>query len=130
MSNTKSGLTTQGRHLQFTRVVFGSHGNWFVAGDQHGHLFLFDLARNKYKLLHKAGQSCTALGACISRPNEVLMALADYTLRCIDVGECCNIYISMYIQKYVSSYIIVQCYCSSVISIESTKFMHAEEKEL
>ncbi len=88
ITNCVSGLTSKGRHLQFTRVAF-SHGcKWFVAGDQQGRLYLFDLFRNRFNLLYKAGQSCTALTCCVSRPNEILMALADYTLRCIDVGEC------------------------------------------
>ena len=47
---------------------------------------LLDFLR-RFKLVHKTGQACTALVACISRPNEVLVALADYSLKCIDTGE-------------------------------------------
>ena len=42
---------------------------------------------SRFKLVHKAGQACTALVACISRPDEMLVALADYSLKCIDTGK-------------------------------------------
>lgn len=87
VSNTKTGLTSQGQHTQFTRVAFGYHGNWFAAGDQQGNVFQFDLSKNRFKLVHKTGHSCTALATCVSRSNEILVAMADYSLRCIDVGE-------------------------------------------
>ena len=41
----------------------------------------------RFKLVHRTGQSCAALVACISRPSKVLVALADYSLKCIDIGE-------------------------------------------
>lgn len=47
VSNTKPGLTAQGKHLQFTKVAFVFHGNWFVAGDHHGNIYHFDLIRNR-----------------------------------------------------------------------------------
>ena len=47
MSNVKTGLTAQGKHLQFSRVAFGYHGNWFVAGDHHGNIYHFDLTKNR-----------------------------------------------------------------------------------
>lgn len=48
VSNTKIGITLQGRHMQFTRVAFGLHGNWFVAGDQLGVIYHFDINKNRY----------------------------------------------------------------------------------
>ena len=47
VSNIKTGLTAQGKHLQFSRVAFGFHGNWFVAGDHHGNIYHFDLTKNR-----------------------------------------------------------------------------------
>ena len=47
VSNVKTGLTAQGKHLQFSRVAFGFHGNWFVAGDHHGNIYHFDLIKNR-----------------------------------------------------------------------------------
>lgn len=35
----------------------------------------------------KTGLSCTSLVCCITRSNEVLVALADYSLKCVDVGK-------------------------------------------
>lgn len=50
-------------------------------------LFLFLV---RFKLIGRVGQSVTALACCIGRPNEVLVAVADYTIRCIDIGETHN----------------------------------------
>ena len=47
MSNTKAGLTPKGKHMQFTKVAFCCHGNWFVAGDQLGQIYQFDMAKNR-----------------------------------------------------------------------------------
>lgn len=47
VSNTKLGLTSQGRRMQFTKVGFGFHGDWFVGGDQLGNVYRFDMANNK-----------------------------------------------------------------------------------
>jgi len=47
LSNTKSGLTSQGKRLLFSKVAFGLHGNWFAAGDHLGNLYHFDLAKNR-----------------------------------------------------------------------------------
>lgn len=48
VGNTKAGLTTQGRRMVFTKVAFSCHGNWFVAGDQLGQVYQFDLTKNRY----------------------------------------------------------------------------------
>ena len=49
ISNTKTGLTSQGRHMLFTKIAFGIglHGNWFVAGDQLGNIYKFDITGNR-----------------------------------------------------------------------------------
>lgn len=52
MRNTKLGMTAQGKHVRFTKVAFGYHGNWFIAGDQHGNLYHFDIDANRW------GQPC------------------------------------------------------------------------
>ena len=48
VNNTWVGLTARGRHISFVKVAFGSHGSWFIAGDQLGVLYCFDLARNRW----------------------------------------------------------------------------------
>lgn len=77
--------------MQFTKVAFGRHGNWFVAGDQLGHVYHFDIAINKFKLVMKAGHACTGLACCITRPTEILVALADYTVKCVDIDSGCTV---------------------------------------
>jgi len=39
-------------------------------------------------VVQRTGQACTALAFNIKRPTEILVALADYTVRCYDIGEC------------------------------------------
>lgn len=41
---------------------------------------------SRFKLVVRGGHACTALCCSISRPSEVLLALADYSIRCVDVG--------------------------------------------
>ncbi|KAL5467429.1 hypothetical protein EMCRGX_G031650 [Ephydatia muelleri] len=85
ISNTKVGLTSQGKHMQFVRVAFGCHGNWFVGGDQQGNIYHFNIAANRFKLIYRSGLSSTALVCCSHRPNEILAAFSDYTIRCLDI---------------------------------------------
>lgn len=33
--------------MQFVRVAFGCHGNWFVGGDQQGNIYHFNIAANR-----------------------------------------------------------------------------------
>ena len=47
VGNTRAGLTPQGKHMQFTRVGFGYHGNQLVAGDQHGNIYQLNMANNR-----------------------------------------------------------------------------------
>lgn len=84
ISNTKVGLTAQGRHMQFLRVAFGCHGNWFVGGDQQGNIYHFSIEVNRFRVVYKSGLSCTALVCNSLRPNEIAAAFSDYTIRCID----------------------------------------------
>lgn len=41
----------------------------------------------RFKLILKAKQPCTGLICCITRSNEVLVALSDYSIKCVDVGK-------------------------------------------
>ena len=41
----------------------------------------------RFKLIGRVGHSITALACCIGRPSEILAAVADYSIKCIDVGE-------------------------------------------
>ena len=45
-------------------------------------IFIF----SRFSLIHKTGTPCTALSFCLRRKNEVLVALADNSLRCYDTG--------------------------------------------
>ena len=40
----------------------------------------------RFSLIQRTGQACTALAFNIKRPTEILVALADYTVRCYDTG--------------------------------------------
>ena len=40
----------------------------------------------RFSLIQRTGQACTALAFNIKRPTEILVALADYTVRCYDIG--------------------------------------------
>lgn len=93
--------------MQFVRVAYGCQGNWFVGGDQQGNIYHFNIAANRrvcagkyvshykvnawlskirFRQIYRSGLSCTALVCCLHRPNEILAAFSDYTIRCLDVG--------------------------------------------
>ncbi|KAL4616977.1 TBC1 domain family member 31 [Arapaima gigas] len=70
--------------VRFLHVAFDVTGESFLAGDHHGNIYVFDIARNRFKLVQKTGQACTALAFSLRRTTEYLVALADYSIKCFD----------------------------------------------
>uniref|UniRef100_A0A3P8VUA3 TBC1 domain family member 31 n=1 Tax=Cynoglossus semilaevis TaxID=244447 RepID=A0A3P8VUA3_CYNSE len=74
----------QGKTVRFLHVSFDTTGDSFLAGDHHGNIYVFDISRNRFCLVRKTGQACTALAFSLRRTTEFLVALADYTVKCFD----------------------------------------------
>ncbi|XP_028281100.1 TBC1 domain family member 31 [Parambassis ranga] len=70
--------------VRFLHVAFDTTGDSFLAGDHHGNIYVFDISRNRFRLVQKTGQACTALAFSLRRTAEFLVALADYTVKCFD----------------------------------------------
>uniref|UniRef100_A0A667YRM4 TBC1 domain family member 31 n=1 Tax=Myripristis murdjan TaxID=586833 RepID=A0A667YRM4_9TELE len=75
------------RSLRFLHVAFDTTGDSFLAGDHHGNIYVFDISRNRFRLVQKTGQACTALAFNLRRTTEFLVALADYSIKCFDKGR-------------------------------------------
>ncbi|KAL5021911.1 hypothetical protein ScPMuIL_001066 [Solemya velum] len=85
VSNSQSGaLSGPARNVRFLHTAFDNIGDSFVAGDHQGHVYLFDIAKNRFSLVQKSGVACTALAFNLRRRSEFLMALSDYSLKCYD----------------------------------------------
>lgn len=74
----------QHKTVRFLHVAFDTTGESFIAGDHHGNIYVFDIGRNRFRLVQKTGQACTALAFTLRRTTEFLVALADYTVKCFD----------------------------------------------
>ncbi|XP_034063579.1 TBC1 domain family member 31 isoform X1 [Gymnodraco acuticeps] len=74
----------QAKIVRFLHVTFDTTGDSFLAGDHHGNIYVFDISRNRFRLVQKTGQACTALAFSLRRTTEFLVALADYTIKCFD----------------------------------------------
>ncbi|KAK5862681.1 hypothetical protein PBY51_018050 [Eleginops maclovinus] len=74
----------QAKIVRFLHVTFDTTGDSFLAGDHHGNIYIFDISRNRFRLVQKTGQACTALAFSLRRTTEFLVALADYTIKCFD----------------------------------------------
>lgn len=74
----------QTKTVRFLHVAFNTTGESFIAGDHHGNIYVFDISRNRFRLVQKTGQACTALAFTLRRTTEFLVALADYTVKCFD----------------------------------------------
>uniref|UniRef100_A0A665T124 TBC1 domain family member 31 n=1 Tax=Echeneis naucrates TaxID=173247 RepID=A0A665T124_ECHNA len=74
----------QSKAVRFLHVAFDTTGDSFLAGDHHGNIYVFDISRNRFRLLQKTGQACTALAFTLRRTTEFLVALADYSIKCFD----------------------------------------------
>ncbi|XP_053571911.1 TBC1 domain family member 31 [Bombina bombina] len=69
---------------RFLQVAFDSAGDCFLAGDHLGNIYLFNLNRNRFDLVQRTTQACTALAFNLHRKSEFLVALADYSVKCFD----------------------------------------------
>ncbi|KAL2084281.1 hypothetical protein ACEWY4_019799 [Coilia grayii] len=76
--------THQNKTVRFLHVAFDTTGESFLAGDHHGNIYVFDIIRNRFRLVQKTGQACTALAFSLRRTTEFLVALADYSIKCFD----------------------------------------------
>ncbi|KAK7887136.1 hypothetical protein WMY93_026757 [Mugilogobius chulae] len=74
----------QFKTVRFLHVAFDTTGESFITGDHHGNIYEFDIGRNRFRLVQKTGQACTALAFTLRRTSEFLVALADYTVKCFD----------------------------------------------
>ncbi|KAM6909708.1 TBC1 domain family member 31 [Xenentodon cancila] len=74
----------QAKAVRFLHVAFDATGDAFLAGDHHGNIYVFDISRNRFRLVQRTGQACTALAFSLRRTAEFLVALPDYTIKCFD----------------------------------------------
>ncbi|XP_074997320.1 TBC1 domain family member 31 isoform X2 [Calonectris borealis] len=70
--------------IRFLNVAFDSSGDSLLAGDHQGNIYVFDLNGNRFKLVQRTMQACTALAFNLRRKTEFLVALADYSIKCFD----------------------------------------------
>nr|XP_026655519.1 TBC1 domain family member 31 isoform X1 [Zonotrichia albicollis] len=81
--------SVQGYHsktIHFLNVAFDSSGDSLLAGDRQGNIYVFDLNGNRFNLVQRTMQACTALAFNLRRKTEFLVALADYSVKCFDTG--------------------------------------------
>ncbi|GAA6101897.1 TBC1 domain family member 31 isoform X1, partial [Tachysurus ichikawai] len=81
---TRSAAGYQSKTVRFLQVAFDTTGEAFLSGDHHGNIYVFDISRNRFKLVQKTGQACTALAFSLRRTTEYLVALSDYSIKCYD----------------------------------------------
>ncbi|KAM6283307.1 TBC1 domain family member 31 isoform 2-T2 [Porphyrio hochstetteri] len=72
------------KRIRFLNVAFNSSGDSLLAGDQQGNIYVFDLNGNRFNLVKRTMQACTALAFNLHRKTEFLVALADYSVKCFD----------------------------------------------
>ncbi|NXE25121.1 TBC31 protein, partial [Ardeotis kori] len=70
--------------IRFLNAAFDSSGDSLLAGDQQGNIYVFDLNGNRFNLVQRTMQACTALAFNLRRKTEFLVALADYSIKCFD----------------------------------------------
>ncbi|KAM5281257.1 TBC1 domain family member 31 isoform 6-T6 [Ctenodactylus gundi] len=70
--------------LRFLNVAFDGLGDCLIAGDHQGNIYIFDLYGNRFNLVQRTAQACTALAFNLRRKSEFLVALADYSIKCFD----------------------------------------------
>ncbi|XP_044149304.1 TBC1 domain family member 31 [Bufo gargarizans] len=78
---------SQAKTMRFLQVAFDSSGDCFLAGDHLGSIYLFNLNRNRFDLVQRTQQACTALAFNLHRKSEFLVALADYSVKCFDTDN-------------------------------------------
>nr|XP_057910143.1 TBC1 domain family member 31 [Doryrhamphus excisus] len=78
------GRTAHQTKIRFLHATFDTTGDSFLAGDHHGNIYAFDISRNRFRLVQRTGQACTALAFSLGRTTEFLVALVDNTVKCFD----------------------------------------------
>ncbi|KFZ68140.1 TBC1 domain family member 31, partial [Podiceps cristatus] len=71
--------------IRFLNVAFDCSGDSLLAGDHQGNIYVFDLNGNRFNLVQRTMQACTALAFNLRRNREFLVALADYSVKCFDI---------------------------------------------
>ncbi|XP_018122050.1 TBC1 domain family member 31 isoform X1 [Xenopus laevis] len=74
------------KSTRFLQAAFDSAGDCFLAGDHLGNVYMFNLNRNRFDLVQKTMQACTAIAFNLHRKTEFLVALADNSVKCFDAG--------------------------------------------
>ncbi|XP_059168876.1 TBC1 domain family member 31-like [Physella acuta] len=85
--STAGAFSGPSRNIPFLKASFDTANERFIAGDSQGNIYLFDLTKNRFTLVQKTGQPCTALAFGLHRKSEFLVALGDYSLRCFDADK-------------------------------------------
>ncbi|XP_004838059.1 TBC1 domain family member 31 isoform X4 [Heterocephalus glaber] len=70
--------------VRFLNVAFDGSGDCLIAGDHQGNIYVFDLHGNRFNLVQRTAQACTALAFNLHKKSEFLVALADYSVKCFD----------------------------------------------
>eukprot|EP00057_Strongylocentrotus_purpuratus_P028998 XP_011683472.1 PREDICTED: TBC1 domain family member 31 [Strongylocentrotus purpuratus] len=84
---SSAALKFQGHTIRFLQAGFDASGDRFIAGDHQGHIYVFDLHRNRFQLVQKLGIPCTAIAFTLRRKTEYLVALSDCSLKCYDTDS-------------------------------------------
>ncbi|XP_068789301.1 TBC1 domain family member 31 isoform X2 [Struthio camelus] len=80
----RSAIGYHSKTIRFLNVAFDSCGDSLLAGDHQGNIYVFDLNGNRFSLVQRTMQACTALAFNLRRKTEFLVALADYSIKCFD----------------------------------------------
>ncbi|CAG5135897.1 unnamed protein product [Candidula unifasciata] len=78
---------TSSRNIRFVNVSFDNSCDRFIATDHRGYIFLFDLSINRFTLVLKAGQPCTAVVFNLRHGAEFLVGLEDCSVKCFDADK-------------------------------------------
>ncbi|CAF2035987.1 unnamed protein product [Rotaria magnacalcarata] len=73
--------------VHFLQAGFDRNGERLLAVDQRGNVYVFDLIRNKFELVHRTGTSCTAVAFNLRNPSEFLIGMPDFTVKCFDADK-------------------------------------------
>uniref|UniRef100_UPI00358F1C90 TBC1 domain family member 31-like n=2 Tax=Myxine glutinosa TaxID=7769 RepID=UPI00358F1C90 len=76
------------RIAHFQHVAFNREGSSFLAADHLGHVYLFDLIKNSFKLVQQCKKACTSLVFTLHEPTEYIAALSDGCIACFNTETC------------------------------------------
>ncbi|BFZ13052.1 hypothetical protein BsWGS_16091 [Bradybaena similaris] len=75
------------RNIRFVNASFDNSCDRFIATDHRGYIFLFDLSINRFTLVLKAGQPCTAVAFNLRQGTEFMVGLEDCSVKCFDTDK-------------------------------------------